>query len=67
MEGAYINMRLKIGNQESGTGNWFHVPYLRKPLGYFETVISETGNREPGTSCLFWYLMLMLYKSANRE
>ena len=27
--------------------NWFLVPYLRKRLGYFKTVKSETGNREP--------------------
>ena len=50
MEGAYINFKLIIGNQESGTGNWFLVPYLRKRLGYFKTVKSETGNREPETS-----------------
>ena len=30
MEGAFINMKLIIGNRESGTGNWFLVPYLRK-------------------------------------
>ena len=49
MEGAYINIKLEIGNRESGTGNWFLVPYLRKRLEYFKTVKSETGNREPGT------------------
>ena len=49
VEGAYININLIIGNRESGTGNWFLVPYLRKRLGYFKTVKSETGNREPGT------------------
>ena len=49
VERAYINIRLIIGNRESGTGNWFLVPYLRKRLGYFKTVKSETGNREPGT------------------
>ena len=49
VEGAYINMKLRIGNRESGTGNWFLVPYLRKRLEYFKTVKSETGNREPGT------------------
>ena len=49
VEGAYINMKLRIGNRESGTGNWFLVPYLKKRLGYFKTVKSETGNREPGT------------------
>ena len=55
MEGAYINMKVIIGNRESGTGSWFLVPYLRKRLGHFKTVKSETGNREPGTSSLFWY------------
>ena len=49
VEGAYISIKLIIGNRESGTGNWFLVPYLKKPLGYFKTVKSETGNREPGT------------------
>ena len=49
VEGAYINIKLIIGNRESGTGNWFLVPYLRKRLEYFKTVKSETGNREPGT------------------
>ena len=49
LEGAYINIKLIIGNRESGTGNWFLVPYLKKRLGYFKTVKSETGNREPGT------------------
>ena len=53
MEGAYINIKLIIGNRESGTGNWFLVPYLKKRLGYFKTVKSETGDREPETSSLF--------------
>ena len=61
MEGAYINIRLIIGNRESGTGNWFLVPYLRKSLGYFKIVKSE-GNREPETSSLFWYIILMFRK-----
>ena len=47
VEGAYIKMKLRFGNRESGTVNWFLVPYLRKRLGYFKTVKSETGNREP--------------------
>ena len=48
MEGAFINMKLIIGNRESGTGNWFLVPYLRKRVGYIKTVDREqgTGNRE---------------------
>ena len=49
LEGAYINIKLIIGNRESGTGNLFLVPYLRKRLEYFKTVKLETGNREPGT------------------
>ena len=32
VEGPYINMKLRIGNRESGTGNWFLVPYLSKRL-----------------------------------
>ena len=57
MEGAYINIQLIIGNRESGTGSCFLVPYLRKRLGYFKTVKSETGNREPGTGNLFLILV----------
>ena len=55
MEGAFINMKLIIGNRESGTGNWFLVPYLRKRGGYIKTVDREQGirNREPGTSSFF--------------
>ena len=53
---AYINMKLIIRNLESGTGNWFLVLYISNHLGYFKTVKSETGNREPGTSSLFWYI-----------
>ena len=48
MEGAYINIKLIIGNRESGTGNWSIVPYLTKRLGYFKTV--KIGNRESGTA-----------------
>ena len=48
MEGACINIKLIIGNRESGTGNWFLVPYLTKRLGYFKTV--KIGNGESGTT-----------------
>ena len=48
MEGAYINIKLLIGNRESGASNWILVPYLKKRLGYFKIVKSETGNQEPG-------------------
>ena len=59
VEGAYINMKLRIGNRESGTGNWFPVPYLSKRLGYFKIIDreQEIGNREPGTSSLFLILV----------
>ena len=69
VEDAYINMKLRIGNRESGTGNWFLVPYLSKCLGYFKTVKSETGNREAETSSSFWYIILMFqkYKSGKRN
>ena len=62
MERAYINMMVIIGNRESGTGGRFLVPYLRKRLGHFKTIKSETGNREPGTSSLFWYIIPMFKK-----
>ena len=32
VEGAYINMKLRIENWKSGTGNWFLVTYLSKRL-----------------------------------
>ena len=38
VKGAYIYMKLIIGNRESGTGNWFLVPYLSKCVGYFKTI-----------------------------
>ena len=43
VERAYINMKLRIGNRESGTGNWFLVPYLSKFLGYFKIIDREQG------------------------
>ena len=43
VEGAYINMKLRIGNRESETGNWFLVPYLSKCLGYFKIIDREQG------------------------
>ena len=54
VEGAYINIKLIIGNRESGTGNWFFVPYLTKRLGYFKILI---GNRKSGTRSLFHILV----------
>ena len=38
VEGAYINIKLIIRNRESGTGNWYLVPYLSKRVGYFKTI-----------------------------
>ena len=61
MEGTYINIKLSIGNRESGTGNreLVLVPYLSKRLGYFKIIDREQGigNREPGTSYLFLILV----------
>ena len=57
VEGAYINMKLIIGNRESGTGNWFLVPYFNKRHEYFKTIKLETGIGEPGTSSLFLILV----------
>ena len=67
VKGAYINMKLRIGNRESGTGNWFLVPYLSKRLGYFKVIDREQGigNREPRelVPCsLFWYVIPIFLK-----
>ena len=64
MEGAFINMKLIIGNRESGTGNWFLVPYLSKRVGYFKTVDREQGigNQELVTYSLFGYILPMFKK-----
>ena len=55
IKGAYVNIKLIIENRESGTGNWFTVPYLSKREGYFKTVDREQGigNPEQGASSLF--------------
>ena len=52
-------MKLRIGNRESGTENWFLVPYLSKRLGYFKIIDREQGigNRESRTSSLFLILV----------
>ena len=64
VEGAFIYMKLIIGNRESGTGNWFLVPYLSKRLGYFKTVDREQGigNRELVPCSLFGYILPMFQK-----
>ena len=64
VEGAFINMKLIIGNRESGTGNWFLVPYLSKRLGYFKTIdrVPGIGNRELVPCSLFGYILPMFQK-----
>ena len=66
MEGAYINIKLIIGNRLSVTASWFLVPYLSKHEGYFKTLIgnreSGTGNSELVPCSLFWYIKLMFQK-----
>ena len=64
MKGAVINMKLIIGNRESGTGNWFLVPYLSKRVGYFKTVYREQGfgNRKLVPFSLFDYILPMFQK-----
>ena len=69
VEGAYINMKLRIGNRESGTGNreLVLVPYLSKRLWYFKIIDREQGigNREPRelVPCsLFWYVIPIFLK-----
>ena len=64
VEGAYINIKLIIGNRESRTGNWFLVPYLSKRLGYFKIVDREQGigNRELVPCSLFGYILPMFQK-----
>ena len=64
MEGAYINRKMRIGNRESGTGNWLLVPYLSNLVGYFKTVNWQQGirNRELVACSLFWYIIPMVYK-----
>ena len=50
MEGAHIYWRLRIGNRESGNGNYFLVRYLVK-LIYVSKV--QIGNKEPVPYSLF--------------
>ena len=64
MEGADINIKLIIGNRESGTGNWYLIPYLSKRLGYFKIIDREQGlgNRELVPCSLLWYVIPMFLK-----
>ena len=48
MEGAFINMKLIIGNRELVLCSLFE-----KTCGIYQNCRSGTGNREPGTSSLF--------------
>ena len=48
---------MRIGNRESGTANWFLVPFLNNRLGYLQICKLATGNLEPGTTCLFLILV----------
>ena len=71
VEGAYNNMKLRIGNRESGTGNWFLVPDLSKRLGFFKIIDREQGigNRELVPCSLFWYVIptFLMCKSGKRN
>ena len=64
VEGAYINMKLRIGNRESGTGNWFLVPYLSKRPGGLKIIDREQGigNGELVPCSLFWYVIPIFLK-----
>ena len=64
VEGAYTNMKLKNGSRESGTGNWFLVPYLSKRLGYLKIIDREQriGTREIVPCSLFWYVIPIFLK-----
>ena len=71
VEGAYINMKLRIGNRESGTGNWFLVPcsLFEKTSRIFQNC--KIGNRESGTGnrklVPYFGIFYLCFKSANRE
>ena len=48
MEEVFINIKLIIGNRESGTGSLFLIN-----LWDISKLLIGSGNREPGTSSLF--------------
>ena len=66
VEGANINMKLRIGNRESGIRNWFLVSYLSKLSDTSKLLIgnmeSGIGNREPVPCSLFWYVIPIFLK-----
>ena len=64
VEGAYINMNIRIGNRESGTGSLFLIGV--NVSGTSKLLI---GNRESGTRnrelvlcSLFWYVIPIFLK-----
>ena len=66
VEGVYINMKLRIGNRISGTGNRELVPcfLFEKRLGYFKIIDREQGigNQELVPCSLFWYVIPIFLK-----
>ena len=58
-EYIYVKSKMRIGYRESGTDNWFLVPYLSNRLGYFKSVTWQQGimNRELLACSLFWYII----------
>ena len=58
VEGAYINMKLRIGNREL-----FPCSLFVKTSRIFQNYWSRTGNRGPGTSSLFLILVCNTYIS----
>ena len=59
VEGTYIDMKLRNGSREPGTGNRFLVPYLSKRLGCLKIFDRKQGigNREIVPCSLFWYVI----------
>ena len=55
MEGAYINMKVIIGNRELVPCSLFE-----KTSRTFQNC--KIGNWEPGTSSLFWYIIILFQK-----
>ena len=64
VEGAYINMKLRIGNRESGTGSLFLIPVNVSDISklLIGNRISGTGNQELVPCSLFWYVIPIFLK-----
>ena len=62
MEGAYINIKLIIGNREPGTGSLFLICENVSDISKLKNRKQGIGNRVPETSSLFWYIILMFQK-----